>query len=285
MAKVTVLGTGLLGAGFAENLLSKGHAVTVWNRTRAKADALAERGAGVAATPAEAVAGAERVHLVLTADDAVDAVLTEAIPALGAGVFVIDHSTNAPARVRERVADLHARGVRYLHAPVFMGPQNAREGSGLMLLSARAEDAAEARPALEGMTGTLWHVGARPDLAAIYKLQGNGLLVSLSGALGDLLAQGEAQGLTPQESLALFDVFKPGGGIPFFGARVAKKGQLAASWELAMARKDVGLMLEQAGGPEGLVVLPAIARAMDDALAQGLADKDYSIFAWPRARG
>jgi 3-hydroxyisobutyrate dehydrogenase-like beta-hydroxyacid dehydrogenase len=285
MARVALLGTGLLGAGFAENLLAKGHTVTVWNRTRGKAEALATKGATVAETPAAAVAGAERVHLVLTADDAVDAVIDALLPALADGARLFDHSTNAPARVRTRVAALHARGVRYLHAPVFMGPQNAREATGLMLLSATDEDAAAVRPALEAMTGTLWHVGSRPDLAAIYKLQGNGLLVSLSGALGDLLAQGAAQGLSAQESLALFDVFKPGGAIPFFGARVARKGEMAPSWELAMARKDVGLMLEQAGGPEGLVVLPAIARAMDDALAQGHADRDYSIFAWPRARG
>jgi 3-hydroxyisobutyrate dehydrogenase-like beta-hydroxyacid dehydrogenase len=285
MAKVALLGTGLLGAGFAENLLAKGHTVTVWNRTRAKAEPLAAKGATVVETPAAAVAGVERVHLVLTADDAVDAVIGALLPALGDGAWLFDHSTNAPARVRTRVAALHARGVRYLHAPVFMGPQNAREATGLMLLSATDEDAAAVRPALEAMTGTLWHVGNRPDLAAIYKLQGNGLLVSLSGALGDLLAQGAAQGLSAQESLALFDVFKPGGAIPFFGARVARKGEMAPSWELAMARKDVGLMLEQAGGPDGLVVLPAIARAMDDALAQGHADRDYSIFAWPRARG
>lgn len=280
MGHVALIGTGLLGSGFAQNLLQKGHSVAVWNRTRGKAEALGALGARVADSPADAVRGASRVHLVLTADDAVDVVMDALSPALGEGVYVIDHSTNAPARVRARVADLHARGVRYVHAPVFMGPQNARDATGLMLLSASQEDAAALSPMLSTMTGTLWHVGERPDLAAVYKLQGNGLLVSLSGALGDLLAQGAAQGLSPQESLALFDVFKPGGAIPAFGARVAKRGELAPSWELSMARKDVGLMIEQAGGAEGLVVLPAIARAMDAALAEGLAAKDYSVFAW-----
>ena len=92
MSTVTVLGTGLLGAGFAQNLLRHGHAVSVWNRTFAKAEALAEHGARPCATAAEAVSGAERVHLVLTADDAVDEVLSSALQTLRAGAWVIDHS-------------------------------------------------------------------------------------------------------------------------------------------------------------------------------------------------
>ena len=284
MTRIAVLGTGLLGAGMVENLLRKGEQVAVWNRTRSKLAPLVALGAEAAATPAEAVAGASRVHLVLTADDAVDATLAQAIPALGDGVWVIDHSTNLPARVAERAGRLRAAGVRYVHAPVFMGPQNARDASGLMLLSAADAEAAELGALLAPMTGRVWHVGARPDLAAVYKLMGNGLLVSISGALGDLLAMGAASGMTPQDTLALFDVFKPGAAIPAFGARVASGGSTPASWELAMARKDEGLMIETAGGPEGLVVLPGLAAAMDIALAEGLADRDYAVFAWPRGR-
>ncbi len=284
MSRIAVLGTGLLGAGMAENLLRKGETVVVWNRTASKLAPLVALGAIAAATPAEAVAGATRVHVVLTADDAVDSTLAQAIPALGDGVWVLDHSTNLPARVAERTARLRAGGVRYAHAPVFMGPQNARDASGLMLLSAAEEDAVELSALLAPMTGRVWHVGARPDLAAVYKLMGNGLLVSLSGALGDLLSMGAASGMSPQETLALFDVFKPGAAIPAFGARVASGGSQPASWELAMARKDVGLMIETAGGPEGLVVLPGLAAAMDTALAEGHAARDYAVFAWPRGR-
>ena len=284
MTRIAVLGTGLLGAGMVENLLRKGEHVVVWNRTTSKLAPLVALGAEAAATPAEAVAGASRVHLVLTADDAVDATLAQAIGALGDGVWVLDHSTNLPARVAERTTRLRAAGVRYVHAPVFMGPQNARDASGLMLLSAADAEAAELGALLAPMTGRVWHVGPRPDLAAVYKLMGNGLLVSISGALGDLLAMGAASGMTPQDTLALFDVFKPGAAIPAFGARVASGGSTPASWELAMARKDVGLMIETAGGPEGLVVLPGLAAAMDTALAEGLAARDYAVFAWPRGR-
>src|SRR5262245_23983759 len=106
MATIAVLGTGLLGAGMVENLLAKGERVVVWNRTAAKTAPLVAKGAVAAADPAEAVRGADRVHLVLTADDAVDATIAALRPGLAAGVYVIDHSTNLPGRVAERHARL-----------------------------------------------------------------------------------------------------------------------------------------------------------------------------------
>jgi len=102
MAHVAVLGTGLLGTGFSENLLSKGTDVVVWNRTPDKLSPLLARGARAAASPAEAMHGAARVHLILTADDAVDAVLDAAEPAWTPDVWVIDHSTSLPERVAAR---------------------------------------------------------------------------------------------------------------------------------------------------------------------------------------
>ncbi|MFO0005806.1 MAG: NAD(P)-binding domain-containing protein, partial [bacterium] len=102
MATIAVLGAGLLGSGFVTNLLDKGEDVVVWNRTASKLAPLVARGARAAASPADAARGAERVHLVLTADDAVDATIAALRPGLDEGVPVLDHSTNLPARVAER---------------------------------------------------------------------------------------------------------------------------------------------------------------------------------------
>lgn len=283
MATVTVLGTGLLGAGFVENLLAKGNTVRVWNRSPAKLAPLVEKGAVAAPDPAEAVRGAERVHVVLAEDDAVDGVLAQAQPGLGS-TPVFDHSTNRPDRVAERYARLRAEGVRYLHAPVFMSPADARGATGLMLVAGPVAEVEAARDALSTMTGKLWHAGERPEVAAAYKLVGNGVLVSLAGTLGDLFAVGEGAGLSPAQVLALFDVWRPTAALPFIGARVEKRGTVPASFELSMARKDVRLMIETAGGPVGLVVLPAVAAAMDAALAEGLAATDFAVYAWPRGR-
>lgn len=284
MSKITVLGAGLLGAGMVENLLKLGHSVTVWNRSRAKLEPLKALGALTADSPAEAVTGAERVHLVLSEDLAVDSVLEAAAPALSPGVPVLDHSTNRPDRVADRTTRLRIAGLRYLSAPVFMSPNDGRNATGLMMIAGPTAEVEALRPELERMTGRLWHVGERSDLACNYKLLGNALLVGMSGMMGDLLSIGEARGMDPEQVAVLFENFKPGNALPFFLKRVAKRGDMPASFELSMARKDVRLMLESAGGPEGLVMLPAVAEAMDQALAEGYAASDYSVYAWPRGR-
>lgn len=273
---IAILGTGLLGRGFAENLLGKGVSVRVWNRTASRAAPLAELGAVVCETPDDAVRGATRVHLVLKDDSAVDPVVEALRPALGEGVYVLDHSTNLPAAVAARYTRLREVGVRYLHAPVFMGPSNARQASGLMLFAGPVEDETALRSALETMTGKVVSLGTEPDKAAKVKLTGNGMLVMLTAAMGDLFRMGEACGLSPEEILALFDQFSP---TPAgMGRRALAASTQPVGFELTMARKDVRLMIETAGDAE-LVLLPAIAKVMDEAIAAGLGAEDFAIIA------
>src|SRR5689334_2827355 len=132
---ITILGTGLLGTGFARALKKRGESVTAWNRTLAKAQPLAADGIVLASSPEAAVRGASRVHIVVSDDAAVDAVLDAAAPGLTSEMLVIDHSTVSPGGAAERTASWRAQGVTYVHAPVFMGPQNAIDATGLMMLS------------------------------------------------------------------------------------------------------------------------------------------------------
>ena len=283
MSTITVFGAGLLGAGMVRNLAEKGHAVRVWNRSPGRAAPLADC-ATVCTSPAEALEGAERLHILLSEDDAVDSVLALAMGAIQPGLPVLDHCTNLPARVAARSAALRAQGVQYLHAPVFMGPANMREGSGLMLIAGPSAEVEALQPALSELTGKVWHVGERVDLAAVHKLSGNALLLSLSGVLGDILSMGEAQGLSPDETMAVFEVFRPGGALVPMAKRVTSAATAPPSFELAMAQKDVRLMIAAANGPEGLVVLPAVAAAMAAAAAAGHGQQDFAIYARPRAR-
>src|SRR5436190_21624983 len=87
MATVAFLGTGLLGGAMVEGMLRRGETVTVWNRTAAKAHALERFGARVAATPADAVAGADRVHMTLADDEAVDQIVAAFAAGLGKGTI------------------------------------------------------------------------------------------------------------------------------------------------------------------------------------------------------
>jgi 3-hydroxyisobutyrate dehydrogenase-like beta-hydroxyacid dehydrogenase len=123
----------MLGGAMVEGMLRRGDAVTVWNRTEAKARALETYGAKVAATPGDAVAGADRVHMTLPDDEVVDQIVAAFTPQLAKDAIVIDHTTASPRGTSARLARLNAAGVKFLHAPVFMSPQMARDSIGIIL--------------------------------------------------------------------------------------------------------------------------------------------------------
>ena len=279
MSEIAVLGTGLLGSGFALNMRSMGHNVRVWNRTASKCAPLVEQGCVHANTPGDAVAGADYVHLILAADSSVDSVMELLLPQLPEGTQVIDHSTNLPAGVAERFERLRAAGVRYIHAPVFMGPSNSRAGTGLMLVSGPQPEIEALTPYLQTLTGTVNNLGERPDKAAAVKIIGNSVLLMMSATMGDAFTVGNATGVTPQEVIALFESFSP---TPAgMGRRVLHSGDGPVGFETRMARKDVRLMIESAGA-ESLHLLPAVAAALDDAIDAGAGQQDFAGAFTPR---
>src|SRR5262249_14436771 len=154
--------------------------------TLSKANALKSFGAVAATTAADAVATADRLHLALTDDPVVDAILQEVTPKLRDGAFVIDHSTTSPTTTRARLERLTRAGVRFLHAPVFMSPQMCRDGKGLIMVSGRSEIFEAVQPALARMTGDVWYLGERGDLAAAYKLFGNSMIFAINAGLNDV---------------------------------------------------------------------------------------------------
>lgn len=278
MATIAVLGTGLLGAGMVENLLDKGETVRIWNRTREKLAPLVGRGAIAADDPADCVRGAERVHLILSEDSAVDSVIGQLRPGLAEGTPVIDHTTNRPDLVRKRFDALRGDNVRYVVTPVFMAPKHAKEGSGLMLMSGPKQDADDLTAALETMTGKLWHVGERPDLASVLKLAGNSVYFAITGAIADVIAMGKNNDVDAETMMTVFREFKPGAGLHMVEKRIAAAGSGKASFEMTMAHKDARLMAE-AAGDEHLFVLPSIIAALERGIAAGHGQDDFAGFA------
>lgn len=277
MAKVAFLGTGLLGSGMVEAMLRRGESVTVWNRTERKARALEPLGATVAATPLDAVAGADRVHMTLPDDAVVDRIVEEFRPRLTASAVVIDHSTTAPHGTKARLERMQRAGVPFLHAPVFMSPQMARDAIGLMMVSGRQAVYDGVAHALGAMTTDVWYLGERADLAAAYKLFGNSMLFVITGGIADVLAMAKALDVPPQDAVGVFSRFKIGGVIAARGDKIAK-GDFSATFELTMARKDMRLMLEAADG-QPMTVLPSIAARMDQAIAHGRGAEDVGVIA------
>src|SRR4051812_21961287 len=114
MTHIAFLGTGLLGGAFVEAALQRGDSVTVWNRTIDKARALERFGARVADSPADAVRGAARVHLVLKDDAVVETVIAALRPGLPPDAIIVDHTTTQPTLTAQRSQRLNGEGVRYL---------------------------------------------------------------------------------------------------------------------------------------------------------------------------
>jgi 3-hydroxyisobutyrate dehydrogenase-like beta-hydroxyacid dehydrogenase len=222
------------------------------------------------------------VHLAFTDDAVVDAMLAEVGPRLRRDAIVIDHSTTSPAATRVRVARLSAAGVRFLHAPVFMSPQMCRDGKGLIMVSGPSDVFEVVQPALARMTADVWYLGDRPELASAYKLFGNSMLFAINAGLSDVLAMAKNLDVPGRDAVALFSRFNTGLAIPMRGQKMAA-GDFSAMFELAMARKDVRLMLESAGD-QPLIVLPALAARMDDVIAAGHGKDDFAAIAAPVVR-
>ena len=277
MAHIAFLGTGLLGSAFAEAAAGRGDAVTAWNRTSDKAAALAQFGVKAAATPAAAVRGASRVHLVLKDDAVVDEVIAAARPGLAADAVLIDHTTTLPRLTAERVERLRAQGIGYLHCPVFMGPPAARAAQGLMLATGPQALFERVKDDLARMTGRLQYMGERPDLAAANKLLGNAMLIGVWAVMADVLTVAKACGIAGEDAVTLLGNLDLNAAVSRRGTSMAK-GDFTPTFELAMARKDVRLMLEAAVDLP-MAALPGIAARMDQLIAAGHGAEDGSVLA------
>ncbi|MFT6230856.1 MAG: 3-hydroxyisobutyrate dehydrogenase-like beta-hydroxyacid dehydrogenase [Myxococcota bacterium] len=273
--KHAIIGTGLIGTGIGLAALERGDAITAYNRTASKTKTLADAGANIASTVPRAVTGALFVHLALTADDAVDAVLAQMIGHLHEEAIVLDHSTTLPERTRERAIDLAAKGIRFLHAPVFMSPVAAKNATGIIMVSGPQGLYNEATDALSRMTGHVWYVGEDPGAAATLKLCGNAMILAMMGGLADGHSIATNNGLTPNDVTKLFKIFNPTNTLNGRGQRMAD-ADYETQWSVKMARKDLGLMVE-AAGDRPLTVLPALGACMDTLIADGDGDHDLAI--------
>lgn len=276
---IAFLGMGLLGSNFVRALRKRGEEVNVWNRTFSRAKALEETGATAFENVADAVKGATRIHIVVSDDAAVDAVLAQASSAFEPNVIIVDHTTTTASGARERSANWKSNGFRYIHAPVFMGPQNALDGSGIMLVCGDQNVVKEIESQLAKMTGVLQNLGEDPGEAAAYKLLGNHLFLSISAALRDTFALGKGLGISVDD---VQDFVEQMSATPMKArlARLMQGNYDAPSWELLMARKDARLMQEEAtAAGETLDVVPVLGARMDTLIAAGHGSDDWTIFA------
>jgi 3-hydroxyisobutyrate dehydrogenase len=277
---VAFLGMGLLGANFVQAMIRKGEKVQVWNRTASKATELEQYGAKAFPQAADAVKGAKIIHITLKDDAVVDEVLAAASPSIQPGAIIIDHTTTSVEGAIQRTRQWQGKGFTYLHAPVFMGPANALDSTGYMLVSGDQQVIASVEPVLNKMTGKLINFGPETGRAAGMKLLGNCFLVAFTSGIADTLSLAKALKIPVSDLSTLFDSWNPGAGLPARLKRVASGDYDTPSWELNMARKDVGLFMQEAKqGGTTLAVIPAIAKEMDRWIATGHGNNDWSVIA------
>ncbi|MGZ5287812.1 MAG: NAD(P)-dependent oxidoreductase, partial [Flavisolibacter sp.] len=244
MNQKAFLGMGLLGSAFTRAMVNRGEAVKIWNRTAEKAEKLKSTGIEVCSSPAETVKGVNRIHLALKDDASVDEVLEAAAPALEPDAIIVDHTTTTKEGAVERTRYWKEKGFTYQHVPVFMGPANALEASGIMLISGDPAIAALLEPELCLMTGKLMKLGEETGKAAAIKLAGNSFLVCFTFGLRETLTVSKSLGLSVDDLQQLFACWNPAGQIEARLTRMTSADLSQPSWELAMARKDTGLFLQ-----------------------------------------
>jgi len=220
--KIGFIGLGHMGAGMAARLLKAGHEVSVYNRTRTKADKLIAQGAKAVASASDACRS-DAVITMLANDDAVESIVfgkDGIIDSLPVGATHISSSTISVA-LSGRLAAAHAKaGQRFIAAPVFGRPDVAAEGK-LFVVAGGARDVIEAAASLFAEIGQkTFVVSDRPQAANLVKLSGNFLIASVIEALGEAMALVGKGGVDQREYLDLLTstlftapVYKTYGGL------------------------------------------------------------------------
>jgi 3-hydroxyisobutyrate dehydrogenase-like beta-hydroxyacid dehydrogenase len=247
--KVGFVGLGNMGSGMAANLLKAGHELIVYNRTPAKARALVDQGAQVAAQVADACQG-DAVITMLADDHAVEGVVfaeAGALASLGKRKTHISMSTISVA-LSERMARAHAKaGQRFVAAPVFGRPEAAAAAK-LFIAAAGAPDAVEAcEPLFKAMGQKTFRLSDQPQTANLVKLSGNFLIASVIEALGEAMALVGKAGVDQHQyvdfltsTLFTAPVYKTYGGL------IADKKFEPAGFAAPLGYKDIRLALAAA---------------------------------------
>lgn len=271
MATIAFCGLGMMGAAMAGRLRSAGHDLRVWNRSPEKAKIWSGGGGSQCDSPEQAGRGASQAHLMLADDPAVESTLFGdhgLLAGLSSGALIVDHSTVSVAGSRERAGRLVREGWRYLQAPIFGSPANVAQGDGLMLIGGDEQTYNEARATLAQILAKHFNVGGKPEDAATFKLMGNSMIITIIEGLAECYAIGKASGIEPRRAYHLFEQFNPCGTIARRGPRMAA-GEYNAIFSLAMALKDVQLMLDAAGNEGRLPGLEALQAKMQQLIAAG----------------
>lgn len=250
MARVGFLGLGVMGGPMARHLLAAGHDVSVWNRTRSRAeDFVAAQGGRLADTPAEAAAGADVVAACVGADADVLAVTTGAEGAfsgMAEGALFIDHTTASATLARHLYAEAAGRGLLWLDAPVSGGQAGAEAGILSIMCGGSAAAFARGEPVMAAYGRTIGHIGPAGS-GQLAKMVNQIAIAGLVQGLSEALAFGQAAGLDMAAVLAVITKGAAGSWQMENRSATMLEGKFDFGFAVDWMRKDLGMVLEEAG--------------------------------------
>ena len=275
------IGLGIMGSRQAANLRRAGHDLTVFNRTRATAEAwAAEHGAHVAGSPREVAERCEIVISMVVDSDQVEQVLLAepegAMHGAREGALFVDMSTIAPTRTREIGARLAERGVAFLDAPVTGSAPKAADATLTIMAGGEAADFERARPLLEAMGRLVLHVGALGQ-GEMIKLINNSVAAVNAVTVAQALVVGRRTGVDLDALVQVMGAGSGGSAMLALKAQPMLDHDFEPLFKLAHMLKDVRLCLEE--GQAAGVPFPAAAAARElytAALGRDLGDRDFA---------
>jgi 3-hydroxyisobutyrate dehydrogenase-like beta-hydroxyacid dehydrogenase len=280
MAELGFVGLGTMGGGVVRRLLAAGHAVTVWNRTREKAEPLLEGGARWADSPRSVVERSDIVFTMVTNTAAVQAV-TEGpdgiLAGLGPGKVYVDMSTASPANTRALAETVVAVGAQMLDAPVSGSVITLEEGKLSIMVGGERETFERVKPVLEAIGPRVFHLG--PNGAAVtMKIAINLSLAVQMLAFSEGVLLAEKTGIAREQAVEVMLASVIASPMVVYRGPCVLEQPDEAWFDCRMMQKDMNLALEL--GRELEVPLPTTAvtnELLTAANAMGIGDRDFAV--------
>lgn len=247
--RITFIGTGVMGGPMAGHLARAGHQLTVYNRTRAKADAwVAQHGGAAAATPAEAARDADVVLSCVGNDDDLAQVTLGrdgAFRAMRRGALFVDHTTVSARIARQLSVEAEGLGLLCVDAPVSGGQSGAEAGTLSIMCGADAAAFAAAEPVMRAYAGRIVHIGG-PGAGQTTKMVNQIAIAGVLQGLSEALRFAQASRLDTDK---VFEAVSGGAAASWqmlnrWGTMA--KGEFDFGFAIDWMRKDLGLALEEA---------------------------------------
>ena len=247
--QVGFIGLGRMGSGMAANLLAAGHALTVYNRSPAKAESLVSKGAQLAKTPGDAARG-QVVITMLANDPALEQIVfgeSGILQALAPGAIHLSMSTISVA-LAERLAAAHReKGQEFVSAPVFGRPDLAATGKLFVIAAGKPATIAVCKPLLDVLGQRTFEISDQAPKANLVKLSGNFLIASVIEALGEAIALVSKAGIGRAHYVDLLTSTLFGAPVyKTYGGLIVEERYHPAGFKAELGYKDVQLALSAA---------------------------------------